>query len=601
MKTLPIPKMFNFPSIFQTDSRFEELGKPDYDKKTFLLSLLHKMDKSDLVSLRDELKGCEKKVSTLSDSLILRNSHNIIEEAKRIQDSFPHMNQDDDALVAALEKSEKLEAMFIEKYDRVESSHRILKNLYCLKKVASSYARFISLKNKLVQNLSKANDLEQNSELFLKCNQLIAANHFEELALFEDHYRELEEARKTLQADCEGKLNAALESLSFIDAKNIVVSLDNLGLLQSKVQEIAHVLIKENVAMIKELVTTDIEIDEQDKTPALELFQGKIKEMFGELLKNSQRIWVLEVSFFEKKDSIKEKSFASLFELFNKKMEIIFADTFRKLIELKAKFRNTHLAVFLNSGYIIRCLEEYIDKMYVFIATHNNTNIMRKEEIAGLASPDLTSILHKEYLLLTKSMSEKTLELRQKYQTELRNASPRITASLLREMSGYSRLLSFLSKVNASQNDHNAAIAFTWVETVCSHTICDESDEPLTAYYKKLQLTFASAASLTTLFAVSTHPKVLEMINLVTTVSANIQKRLLALVTPNNVQLISSHIDDIDLLYFMQNCKHLPDYKDTYSMIVAAYQLAQTSSQPSQSSSVPPHPTTVKLLHLLQQ
>lgn len=378
-----------------------ELSSSDFDRNTWVVQQLKRLTRSELGEMAQQLQRQEKKINAASDALIMRNLKGIVDEGYQIQQSLDSQKEHAHLFESAEHKMDMLNDIFLEKYAKAEKAAIQLRNIREMSSLVSNYQKLIKWKLKLNEGLAKFGDMELLSESYSRCVQLIRTNDFSQLKGFERAKDEIEAARKIIISECETKIWRCLETQNVVECRGYLSALDNVGSLQSKVQELTNKLLRENFNELKSLLTETVEEEESTIIKELQSFKEKMKNVIlGTILDNSIKMWVLETSIFERKCSVKDKELSKLFQLYFRKMESILVQTVNKLIESKAKFKKNHSMLFFNSPAFLAALQTLSEKLYMFIATMHNgafANLLSLADIQFIYKNELESLVVKEF------------------------------------------------------------------------------------------------------------------------------------------------------------------------------------------------------------
>lgn len=408
--------MFSLKDIIPEQSEFRPLENSETKAEDLVLEIVMRSPQDSLPALLEEIKRYKSKVGSISDHLLLRNSEGIIDQARAVDSALKQAESSDVHFELASAKIEVLEDQFLKPYEGVEKTLKKLEQGYKTHSLAVSYLKFIKAKTHLVELMSKTIDVEQASEAYLHCYHMMEDTSFEGLKHFEDFREQVESAKKLISAECSAKLSKSLEHLSFSETKQLLAAFDNMQLMQVKIQEVANKAMRDNFSYVKEIFTDSLKLDESDLRASFELFHPRIIKVIDDIVVNSQKIWILEVAFFEKRGSLKEKDLVTLFMLYFGKLVHMLVQTFQKLIENKSKLPINYQMIFLSSGVFLKELESLVQKLFIFIVSHPNgseTNHITIETLESTLKKDLPALLLKEFESILTSRMSKFLTFRQ--------------------------------------------------------------------------------------------------------------------------------------------------------------------------------------------
>jgi hypothetical protein len=473
--------MIKMEDIFPEESSLKSLANKEFDKQRFLVQVLSGSN-SDLNSLKEELSRLEKKVGSVSDGLILRNCQHIISGGREIEEKLQKSSEDHTLLQKAESKLKQIDTIFLSKLAKIEESSALLRNLYSAKRLSIGYQKLIHAIDKLENSLSKGFDPEASTDLYSKCIQNMHLHSFEGLNHFEQLKERLEASKKSIVSQLDPKLAKALETYNFIEARTCLNSYDNIGIMQTKVQEIANKTLRENFEIIKNLFTSqDSDSSQGEDVALLEKFEGLIDEMMAELLKNSMKIWVIEVTFYERRSSIKEKELVTLFALYFQKLQSVIVQTFKKLIENKSKFQASYGIIYLCEGYFNKAFKEMIERIFTFMISHCNGSQhdqLSLKDLSRLYQEELPAILMNEFQSILKNKFASWSDLRTRALQEVESNSVLVlTKDSISGFNRFTALLEHLFTVTPSERDFIIDQFYNWARTLFDSLISSSNPE----------------------------------------------------------------------------------------------------------------------------
>lgn len=409
--------MFSLKEIIPEGSKLRPLTNSQTGAKGLVMELMRDTPQDQLMSLLDEVKRYRSKVGSISDHLLLRNSEGIIEQARVVKDALKQAESSEVHFDLANSKIDFLEEQFLKPYEGVESSLKKLEQGYSTHSLAVNYMRFLKAKTHLIDLVSSTIDIDQASEAYLQCYHMMQQTSFEGLKHFENFREQIESAKILISAECGAKLVKSLDQLCFSETKQIMIALSKLHLMQVKIQEIANKAMRDNFSLIKEIFTDTLKLSESNLKESLDSFHPRICKVIDEIVVNSQKIWVLEVAFFEKKSTLKEKDLITLFMLYFNKLVHMLIQTFQKLIENKSKLPINYQMIYLSSGIFIKELSSMTHKLFTFIAAHPNgsdTNHITLETLEAVVNKDLPVLLSGQFQSIITARMNKFIIFRNK-------------------------------------------------------------------------------------------------------------------------------------------------------------------------------------------
>lgn len=439
---------FSLKTVIPESSELRDLATSNAKEDEFLVEILKQKKTSQLASLLEEVKRYKSKVGTISDHLILRNSQTIIEQAQVVRELLGKTVSSEVHFETAAEKIDAVSDKFVNQYEKMERELLALETNYQSRRLAGRYLKFLESKGALLDIVSKPFDIEKASEAYKRCMDCLYHNQFEGLKFFDEARDQVENSKTLIANECTSKLVKALEELSFTDSKKYLFAFDNLQLMQMKIQEIANKAMRENFALIKEMFTDSLDFDPKDLKGSLEKFVPRIQEIFTQIAQQSQRIWILEVSLYERKSSIKEKDLVSLFTLYFGKLISMIVQTFQKLVENKAKLPVNYELIFLSSSFFMKALNDLANRIYLFIISHPtgyHLNHITIASLTDLISKELPSIIQKEFENIFLEKIEEFLEVRVGVLEEIFSAAhATLKEETLEEINNFMGLLVYL-------------------------------------------------------------------------------------------------------------------------------------------------------------
>lgn len=437
--------LFNLKSIIPEGSDLFQLTQSSRGEQEFLVDLLKRKKVGELHAILEEVKRYKAKVGTISDHLILRNSQTIIEQAQVMKELLSKNSSSELHFENASERITSLNESFLTHYDQMDKGLQTLEGVYETRRLASRYLKFLELKNQLVDTVSKPFDVEKASEMYKRCIESLQPESFQGLKFFDEAKDQVENSKTLISSECTTKLIKALDELSFTESRIYLFAFDHLQLMQIKIQEIANKAMRDNFSLIKEMFTDNLQLDSKNFKASLEGFFPRIEEVFAQIVRQSQRVWILEVSFFERMRSIKEKDLVSLFMLYFGKLINMIVQTFQKLVENKTKLPVNHEVIFLSSPIILKSIMDLVNKLYLFMIAHptgNHQNQTTIDSLQEIVNKELPSLIEKEFEIVFSDKMDELAEVRGSILEEIQSpSSPVFNEGILDDLDNYFRLI----------------------------------------------------------------------------------------------------------------------------------------------------------------
>lgn len=563
--------LFNLKTIIPETSELRELTEGARNGEEFLIHLLKRKKTTELHSILDETQRYKAKVGTISDHLILRNSHTIIEQAQVMRDLLNKNSSSEVHFETATEKIEALKEGFLDPHLKMEENVDRLASIYETRRLATRYQKFLELKTQLVDAVSKPFEVEKASELYKKCIDALDVEQFQGLKFFDESREQIENSKTLISADCTTRLTKALDELSFTESKIYLFAFDNMQLMQLKIQEIANKAMRDNFALIKEMFTDNLELDSKDLKGSLEGFFPRIHDTFSKIIKQSQRIWILEVSFYERMRSIKEKDLISLFILYYGKLINMIVQTFQKLVENKAKLPVNYEVIFLSSPIFMKSLVDLVHKLSLFIIAHPtgyHQNYITFESLQEVTNKELPSIIEKEFEVVFLDKLEELAEVRSTLLEEIQSTNCLgFQEGSIDELDNYFRLISLLLQNYPQKIQPYSVHLLAWFQEIFDSVVSiiksdqlgkgEESSDPAqsseVAEFLRLFKTFFLLSHLSghlstlvlTINEAEVPPAIEDILNQLSTMQASVGKRLVQAAASPQLLSQTSILDEV--------------------------------------------------------
>ena len=424
--------------IFINHELFSNILDEDFSKKKFMARCLKELPLTELEEAIKFLEESKKKLSNISENLILKNMSVIINDGKRIETM---KISDYSSLKAKLESTKQvvgqLDLNFTQKYLRVQKLYTMLQNIYKVKKLAINYKNFLQLTDELEKMLESKFDLIQASEKCQACLKILLKNEFEGLKFYDQKKKVLERSHQKILRLCENRLEKSLEGMNLMEVKNCFTAFGNLGILQERVQALTNQSLKQIYSTIKRFFsqkpknfstyqnsyfhplnkppakeeasgggrgipsplnlarfTNSAEKLSNQKSPQKKLnsrqmsyIDSTIKNLgdakqdlhniLNTMLQNTLKIWMIEIGLDENQLFLNKSHLSKLFNLYHTKFRKILCQNFRNLIEYQNNYLINFFYVFGNASFLEAGLKDIFEKIKLFIGGYSSMDLSK--------------------------------------------------------------------------------------------------------------------------------------------------------------------------------------------------------------------------------
>lgn len=192
---------------------FCKIVAENYSKSEFLNYCYQQIPISDLPEAINFLKENKKKLSQISENLIIKNMESIIRDGKRIEDIQIADYEKLETQISSVKTGiQKLIFNYAKKIQKVEDSLQMLKNIYKVKKLAKNYKKLIELIKELAQMATKKNDLITMSEKCGEALTILEKHDFLGLKFYKKNRKIMEGLYSNVITEVKNKLEKSLET-----------------------------------------------------------------------------------------------------------------------------------------------------------------------------------------------------------------------------------------------------------------------------------------------------------------------------------------------------------------------------------------------------